>query len=87
MNKSYQYFLLRQPIKGVNSELEPENTKDQTDLYYLISKQTQFRGWMVHRTPQIPRGKYDIITILELVKTQFHLLFSNKTIDLKIDSY
>ena len=42
LDKSYQYFLLRQPILGVNSEFTPENEKDQTDLYDLISKQTQF---------------------------------------------
>ena len=42
---------------------------------------------MVDRAPQIPRGNYDISKILELIETQFHLLFSNKTINLKIDFY
>ena len=87
LDKSYQYFLLRQPIEGVISEFAPENEKDQTDLYDLISKQAQFRGWVIDRAPQIPRGNYDISKILELIKTQFNLLLSNKTINLKLDSY
>ena len=41
-NKLYQYFLLRQPIEGVNFEFATENKKDQTDFYDLISKQAQF---------------------------------------------
>ena len=40
-----------------------------------------------HRAPQIPRGNYAISKILELIETQFNLMFSNKTINLKIDSY
>ena len=87
LDKSYQYFLLRQPIEGVNSEFAPENEKDQTDLYDLISKQAQFRGWVFDRAPQISRGNYDISKLLELIETQFNLVFSNKTINLKIDSY
>ena len=87
LHKSYQYFLLRQFIEGVISEFAPENVKDQTDRYDLISKQAQFWGWVIDRAPQIPRGNYDISKILELIETQFNLVFSNKTINLKIDSY
>ena len=87
MNKSYQYFLLRQFIEGVNFEFAPENKKYQTDFYDLISKQAQFRGWVVDCAPQISQGKYDISKILELIETQFNFLFSNKTINLNIDSY
>ena len=47
LDKYYQYFILRQPIKGVNSEFVPENETDLTDLYNLILKQAQFRGWVV----------------------------------------
>ena len=41
---------------------------------------------MVDRAPQIPRGNYNISKILELIETQFHLLFSNKPINMQIDS-
>ena len=46
--------------EGVNFEIVPENEKYQTDLYDRISKQAQFRGWVVDRAPEIPRGNYDI---------------------------
>ena len=55
-NKSNQYFLLRQPIEGVNFQFAPENEKVKTDVYYLILKQAQFQGWVVYRAPQITRG-------------------------------
>ena len=60
LDKSYHNFLLKKPIEGVNSELAHENGKYQTDLYNLILKQAQFRGWVVYRAPQIPQGNYDI---------------------------
>ena len=87
LDKSYQYFLLRFNTGDLDSEFVPENEKDETDLYNLIQTQAQFRGWLVDRAPQIPRGNYDISKILELIETQFHLVFSNKTINLKIDPY
>ena len=65
----------------------PKNEKDQTDLHDLISKQAQFRGWVIDRAPQILWGNYDISKILELIETQFNLVFSNITINLKIDFY
>ena len=89
LDKSYQYVLLRQPIKGVNSKFALKTEKDQTDRYDLISKRAQFRGWEVDRAPHIPRGNYDtrISKILELpvIETQLYLVFINKTINLKID--
>ena len=72
LDKSCKYFLLRQPIEGVNSEFEHENEIDETDIYDHISKQAQFRGWVVDRSPQIPRGNYDISKRLKLIETQFH---------------
>ena len=63
LDKSYQYFRLRQPIEGVNSEFTPQNEKDQINLYDLISKQSQFRGLLVDRAPQILQGNYDISKI------------------------
>ena len=67
LNKCYQYFLLRLPIEGVISEFTNENGKDQTDHYDRMSKQAQFRGWVIDRAPQVPRGNYDISKILELI--------------------
>ena len=60
-------FLLRTPIEGVNSKFAPENEKDQTDHYDLISKKSQFRGWVVNRAPQILQGNNDISKILKLI--------------------
>ena len=87
LDKFYQYFLLRFNTGDSDSEFVPENEKEETDLYNLIQTQAQFRGWLVDRAPQIPRGNYDISKILELIETQFNLVFSNKTINLKIDPY
>ena len=42
LEKSYKYFLLRQPIEGVNSEFAPENKTNQIDLYDLISNKRNF---------------------------------------------
>ena len=41
----------------------------------------------VYRGAQIPRGNYDISKILELIESQFHMMFTNKTINLKMDTY
>ena len=87
LDKSYQYFLLRFNTGYSDFEFVPENEKDETELYNLIQTQAQFRGWLVDRAPQIPRGNYNISKILELIEAQFHLVFSNKTINLKLDSY
>ena len=45
------------------------------------------RTWEVDRGAQIPRGNYDISKILELIESQFHMVFSNKTINLRMDLY
>ena len=74
-------------MEGVNSKFAPKNKTDQTNIDDRILKQAQFRGWAVDRAPQIPRGNYDISKILELIKTKCHSIFSNKTINLKIDFY
>ena len=34
-----------------------------------------------------PTGNYDISKIFELIESQFHMVFSNKTINLRMDSY
>ena len=39
------------------------------------------KTWKVDREAEIPRGKYDITKILELIESQFHMVFSNKTIN------
>ena len=41
----------------------------------------------VDRGAQIPRGNYDISKILELIESKFHVVFSNKTINLRMDPY
>ena len=62
--------------------------KDQQDLYNVITKVNMFRRtWEVDRGPQIPRGNYDISKILELIESQFHMVFSNKTINLRMEPY
>ena len=45
------------------------------------------RTWEVDRGAQIPRGNYDISKILELIESKFHMVFSNKTINLRMDPY
>ena len=42
---------------------------------------------MVDRALQIPEDNYNISKLLELIETQFNLVYSNKTINRKIDSY
>ena len=66
----------------------PDATKDQQDLYDVITKVNVFiRTWEVDRGAQIPRGNYDISKILELIESQFHMVFSNTTINLRMDPY
>ena len=45
------------------------------------------RTWEVDRGPQIRRGNYDISKILKLIESQFHMVFTNKTINLRMDPY
>ena len=45
------------------------------------------RTWELDRGAQIPGGNYDISKILELIESQFYMVFSNKTTDLSMDPY
>ena len=90
MDKFYPYFILRRQLntkdKPSNFLHDPET--DQQDRYDAITKVNMFiKTWEVDRGPQIPGGNYDISKILELIETQFHMVFSNKTINLKINPY
>ena len=90
LNRSYPFFLLR---RQCYTEVEPSNfvpdaAKDQQDLYNVITKENVFiRTWEVDCRAQITRGNNDISKILELIKSQFNMVFSNKTINLKMDPY
>ena len=44
------------------------------------------RTWEVDREAQIPRGNYDISKILKLIDS-IHMVFSNKTITLRMNPY
>ena len=66
----------------------PDAEKDERDLYDVITKVNVFiRTWEVDRGAQIPRGNYDISKIWELIKSQFHIVFTNKTINLRMEPY
>ena len=43
--------------------------------------------WEVDRGAQIPRGNYNISKILRLIESQFHMVFTNKTFNLRMDPY
>ena len=45
------------------------------------------RTWEVDRGPQIPRGNYYILKLLELIESRFHMVFTNTTINLRMDTY
>ena len=88
LGQVYQFFLIR---RRLDSEDEPSNfvpdaEKDQRDQYDVITKVNVFiRTWEVDRGAQIPRGNYDISKILELIESQFYKVFSNKTINLRMN--
>ena len=67
-----------------NLRLKINKTKH---LYDFILTQAQIRGWVFDRAPQIPRGNYDLSKILDLIKSQFRMVFINKTMNLNIDLY
>ena len=70
------------------SNFVPDARKDQQDLYDVITKVNVFiRTWEVDREAQIPRGNYDLSKILELIEGHFHMVFGNKTINLRMDPY
>ena len=89
-DKSFSIFLLRRQFDTEDkpSKFVPYAEKDQQDLYDVITKVNLFnRMWEVDRGAQISRGNYDISKILELIESQFHMVFSNKTINLRMDPY
>ena len=60
--------------------------KNQQDRYEVITKVHVFiRTWEVDCEEQIPRGNYDISQRLEVIESQFHMVFTNKTINLRMD--
>ena len=66
----------------------PYVVKDLQDLYEVITKVNVFiRTWEVDRGAKFPPGNYDISQILELIESQFHMVFTNKTIYLRINPY
>ena len=70
------------------SNFVPDPEKDQQDLYDVITKVNLFiRTWEVDRCATIPRGNYDISKILMLIESQFHMVFTNITINLRMDPY
>ena len=70
------------------SNFVPDAKKDQQYLYDVITKVNMFiRTWEVDRGAHVPRGNYDISKILELIESQFHIVFINKSINLRMDSY
>ena len=59
---------------------------DEQDLYDEITKVNVFiRTWDVYCGAHILRCNYDISKILELIESHFHMVFSNKTINLEMN--
>ena len=90
LDKSYPFFSFKTTIDTDDelSNFVSDTEKDQQDLYNIITKVNVFiKTWEVERGAQIPRGNYDISKILELIVSQFHMVFSNKTINLRMDPY
>ena len=91
LDKSYTYLLLK--IKNLEEEynFQPDNQKDQRELYDVMKTYTQGGAfadqWEVIHGSDIPLGNYEISKILELIETQFTTGFNNKTINLKIIPY
>ena len=90
MDKSYQFFLFRRQLDTEDepSNFVPDAEKDQQNLYDVITNVNMvIRTWEVDRGAKIPRGNYDISKILQLIENQFHMVFTNKTINLSMDHY
>ena len=83
-------FLFR-PQFDLEDELSnfvPDAEQDQRDLYDVIPKINVFiRKWEVDRGAQIPRGNYYISKLLELIASQFPMVFTNKIINVRMDPY
>ena len=70
------------------SNCVPDAEKDHENLYDVITKLNVFmRTWEVDRSPHIPLVNYDISKILMQIESQFNMVFSNKTINLRMDPY
>ena len=86
--KTYQLFLVKKKLPKllkilINLRLFRLET-NKIFMMVLLNKIT-FDGWEVNRSYTNQRGKYDIEKIIEFITTQFHLLFENKTIYLKMN--
>ena len=88
LDKSCSYFLLilNNPDK-VKSEFEPRAIYYEVEIYNIVTKLPELQGWVVDRGLKIEQGNYKISEILEVIKTQYHLAFSNKISNLYIDHH
>ena len=79
LDKSFQFYLLRHFDTGYEpSNFVPDAEKNKQDLYDVITKVNVFiRAWDVDCGALIPRGNYDISKILELIESQFQMVFTN----------
>ena len=88
LDKSYPFLRRQLDTEDEPSNFVPDAEKDQQDLCDVITKVNVFiRTSEIYRKPQIQRGNYDISKILELIESQFHMVFTNKTINLRMDPY
>ena len=90
LDKSYLFFLLKRHLDTDDEPLifVPNAEKDEQDLYDVITKVNVFMIiWKVDRGPQIPRGNYAILKISEVIESQFYMIFTNWTINLRMDFY
>ena len=86
LDKSYPFLRRQFDTEDELSNFVPDAEKDQQNLYDAITKVNVFiRTWEVDRGAQIPRGNYYISKILEQIESQFHIVYSNKTLNLRID--
>ena len=89
LDKSCPYVFLRWKLY---TEDEPSNfvpaAKKQQDLYDVITKVNVFsKTWKIDRGAQIPQGNYYMWKIFKLIKSQFNMVYINKTINIKINPY
>ena len=90
LDKSYHICLLKRQLDTENepSNFVPDAEKHQQDLYDVITKVNVFiRTWEIDRGAQIPRGNFNISKILELIESQFYMVFTNKTFNQRMDPY
>ena len=88
MVKAYEFFLLNPKSTEIVADIDkfaPVSARDRKDLFDGIIKQEEFENWEVNHSYTIQRGNYNIEKIIEFITTNFHLLFENQTIDLKMN--